>query len=135
MPVQRSKSSAMGSVLIVEDDADFRQALAQTLDDAGFLVESADSVGASLDVLRAIHFDVVLTDYRLPDGTGLEILAHAAAERLLERTGAVLCTSDRQVVAPPGVTLLHKPVDSDALLLAVSSSRFCDGCPSKLTPP
>ncbi len=121
MPVKTSTGPEMGVVLIVEDDEELREAFVLSVRDAGFVVESADSVRAALLLLRGIHVDLVLTDYALPDGTGLEMLARAQAEGLLERTAVILCTAARDVIAPAGVVLLHKPVALEDLLLAIAS--------------
>ncbi len=63
-----------------------------------------------------------MTDYALPDGTGLEMLARAQNERLLEGTATILCTAARNVIAPAGVVLLQKPVGLEDLLGAVGSA-------------
>lgn len=63
------------SVLIIEDDASFREALAHFLRDADLdVVEAADAERA-LDVFRSAAPDMVLLDLGIPGGEGLELLA------------------------------------------------------------
>ncbi len=98
-----------------------REAYVLAFEQAGYRVVGVDSVGAALGILRNAHFDVLLTDYSLGDGTGLDILRAATAERLLERTNLILCTAHRHVTAPPGVSLLHKPIGFDDLMRAAEA--------------
>jgi DNA-binding NtrC family response regulator len=68
------------SVLIVEDEDDLRQTVAEALDAEGFQVaQSADAAGA-LERLRSYAFDAIVIDLRLPDADGMEVL-DAALER------------------------------------------------------
>ena len=68
------------SVLIVEDEDDLRQTVAESLEAEGFQVaQSADAAGA-LDRLRSFAFDAIVIDLRLPDADGMEVL-DAALER------------------------------------------------------
>jgi two-component system response regulator AtoC len=60
-------------LLLVEDEAPLRQAVAEQLSDRGFTVEQCDSGEAALTRLADFAFDVIVTDLRLPgmDGTSL----------------------------------------------------------------
>src|SRR5262245_66382277 len=60
-------------LLLVEDEAPLRQAVAEQLEDRGYHVQQADSAEAALAHLAEFAFDVVVTDLRLPglDGRGL----------------------------------------------------------------
>src|SRR5829696_1427065 len=62
-------------VLVVDDEGSITSALALVLGDAGYDVSTAGSVaeaGALLD--KGAPFDLVFTDLRLPDATGIELL-------------------------------------------------------------
>jgi len=63
-----------GSVLIVDDEATFRDALARLLERDGYEVETAGTVADGMSAWSRARPDVVLLDYLLPDGTGLEVL-------------------------------------------------------------
>src|SRR5256885_9471853 len=60
-------------LLLVEDEAPLRQAIAEQLTDRGYHVEQADSGEAALARLADFAFDVIITDLRLPgvDGSAL----------------------------------------------------------------
>jgi two-component system response regulator PilR (NtrC family) len=61
-------------VLVVDDEADIRELLELTLLRMGLGVECAGTVADAQALLRAHHFDLCLTDMRLPDGQGLELV-------------------------------------------------------------
>jgi DNA-binding response OmpR family regulator len=63
------------SILIVEDDPALRQMLTWELGDLGYRVSAAKDCGEALDLASRGSFEVALLDFRLPDGTGLELLA------------------------------------------------------------
>src|SRR5262249_15051163 len=67
-------------LLLVEDEAPLRQAVAEQLADRGFQVEQADSGEIALARLADFAFDIIITDLRLPgiDGSSL---VHAAVQR------------------------------------------------------
>jgi two-component system response regulator PilR (NtrC family) len=76
------RSSAKATVLVVDDEADIRELLELTLLRMGLGVECAGSVREALDLLGAQAFDLCLTDMRLPDGEGLEVVRHIGASGL-----------------------------------------------------
>lgn len=63
------------SVALVDDDADFRAATAQTLRLAGFDVQQFDSAAAALAEIDADFAGVVVSDIRMPHVGGLELFA------------------------------------------------------------
>src|SRR2546428_4437513 len=67
----------MGRILIVDDEPHTRRVLALNLrQDNHEVVESA-GVREAQKTLLTDHFDVVLTDQKMPDGSGLEVLGAA----------------------------------------------------------
>ncbi|MGH7314905.1 MAG: response regulator [Candidatus Rokuibacteriota bacterium] len=69
----------MAAILIVDDEPSARLTLGLLLRHRGHLVREADSVSVAVSALRADAFDVVVTDLRMPDGLGLEVLQAAKA--------------------------------------------------------
>jgi two-component system response regulator PilR (NtrC family) len=65
-------------VLIVDDEADIRELLVLTLGRMGVEAESVSSVKDAKAALERQPFDLCLTDMRLPDGDGLDLLKHIA---------------------------------------------------------
>jgi two-component system, NtrC family, response regulator HydG len=64
-----------GRILVVEDDATVSSQLSGGLEDEGHQVRTAGSVKQALAVLEAGEFDLVITDLRLPDASGLDVIA------------------------------------------------------------
>lgn len=67
-------------VLIVDDEADIRELLVLTLMRMGVEAVAARSVEEARSRLKEQAFDLCLTDMRLPDGDGLQVLSHIAAD-------------------------------------------------------
>jgi DNA-binding NtrC family response regulator len=67
----------MGRILIVDDEPHTRRVLALNLQQDGHEVSECAGVQAARKVLVADDFDVVLTDQKMPDGDGLQVLAAA----------------------------------------------------------
>jgi two-component system C4-dicarboxylate transport response regulator DctD len=66
-------------LLVIEDDEHFRNGLVTTLRLAGLLVQAFGRAGAGLKKLPEGQFDLVLSDLRLPDMDGLQVLEHCRA--------------------------------------------------------
>ena len=64
----------MAAILVVDDQSSARTTLALLLRHRGHLVREADSVTAAVRELHAEAFDVIVTDLRMPDGVGLDVL-------------------------------------------------------------
>ena len=62
------------SLLIVDDDAPFRQRLAQAMEKRGFVVVAAESVAAGIEAARARPPAYAVVDLKLADGNGLEVV-------------------------------------------------------------
>ncbi len=71
--------SSRQHLLLVDDEAGFRSAIAERLGDAGFVVTEAGTGEEALDRLAAFAFDIVITDLRLPGAGGREVLDDALA--------------------------------------------------------
>jgi CheY-like chemotaxis protein len=71
-------SGAILRVLIVEDGVEMGEVVGRTLRESGADPLIVATVSEALEELRAAEFDVVLTDYDLPDGTGADVLADVA---------------------------------------------------------
>jgi DNA-binding NtrC family response regulator len=66
---------ATGRILLVEDRDSLRRLLARALTDDGYEVAAASTGGDAIRLLGERPFDLVLTDLKLPDRSGLEVLA------------------------------------------------------------
>ena len=81
-PITR-RSESLGTeseVLVVDDEADIRELLELSLIRMGLRVRSAGSIGEAKSLLSERSFDLCLTDMRLPDGDGLDLVRHIATQ-------------------------------------------------------
>lgn len=73
---ERQPRAALQRVLVVDDEADIRELIDLTLSRMGLAAETAASVADARRALEHETFQLCLTDMRLPDGDGLEIVRH-----------------------------------------------------------
>jgi two-component system response regulator HydG len=71
-----------GVILIVEDDRFQREIIKTILTKEGFYVEAADCGNKALGLIKESAFDVILTDLRLPDIDGTEILREVKSRNI-----------------------------------------------------
>src|SRR4249920_3061668 len=76
-------------LLLVEDEAPLREAVAEQLSDRGFTVVQADSAERALESLADFAFDIVITDLRLPGLDGTRVI-EAAVDRYPDIIGIVI---------------------------------------------
>ncbi len=81
---------ATGRILLVEDRDSLRRLLARALADDGYEVAAASTGGEAVRLLGERPFDLVLTDLKLPDRSGLEVLA--ASRQAQPRVPVVVLT-------------------------------------------
>ncbi len=111
------------TILIVEDDAVFRELLTTILDEAGYTVSTAADGGEGLRRIQKERFDLVLCDLKMPVRSGLELFRtvrsepHAPLFIVITAFGRV----DEAVAAikEGAFDFLAKPLKDPASLLAV----------------
>ena len=85
-------------VLAIDDDPDFREGLADVLDDLGYPVTSAASGREALDVLRTEPLpDVILLDLRMPDMDGKTFREAQQGDSALRQIPCVVVSGSREV--------------------------------------
>ena len=67
----------MSRILIVDDERSMRKILASNLVQDGHIVTEAAGVVEATACLASNRFDAVITDQKMPDGQGLDVLARA----------------------------------------------------------
>jgi len=116
LPIERS-------LLIVEDEKSFLQRLARALEDRGFTVTTAESVGDGLLQVRKGAPAFAVVDMRLGDGNGLDVISAMKKRRPEARaiilTGYGNITTAVNAVKLGAVDYLAKPVDADDVAAAL----------------
>jgi CheY-like chemotaxis protein/anti-sigma regulatory factor (Ser/Thr protein kinase)/HPt (histidine-containing phosphotransfer) domain-containing protein len=117
------------SVLIVEDDPTLRMMLQRIAEREGSRVLIAESVAAAKRVLElygSAAVDCVLSDYRMPEETGLDLLAWIRSHD--PHVAVIMMTADdeRSIVTysmrKGACDFLEKPIDARRLIRAISSA-------------
>lgn len=88
-------------ILVVDDEASVTGALSMILAEFGYEVAIADTVARAKRLLDEHHFDVVLTDFRLADGTGIDLIMYIKKE-----------TPDTEVILMSGFGSLDITIDA-----------------------
>lgn len=111
-------------ILVVEDDADFREVLVFVLEREGYAVVAATDGSMGLDLLRwGVVPRVVLLDLMMPIVNGWEFRRRQLADPELASIPVVVLSADpdaHRLAETPGVhDVLTKPVDFEQLLASI----------------
>jgi DNA-binding NtrC family response regulator len=111
-----------GSIFVVEDDMHQREILTKE----GFYVETADTGKKAIEMLKNGTFDVILTDLRLPDIDGTEVLKEVKTLNLPSHV--IIITAYGSIPSAIEATklgafyYLEKPFEKDQLLLVINNA-------------
>jgi DNA-binding NtrC family response regulator len=105
-----------GRILVVEDQEDVRRMLVTALEIDGHLVDEAANARDGLKRLQEARYNLVLSDYAMPGGTGTWMLTEAERRGLMEHTVALIVTAHPDVGELAEVEVISKPIDLDRFL-------------------
>jgi DNA-binding NtrC family response regulator len=113
----------VADILLVEDKDSLRRVLRLTLENAGYSVAEAIDARAALNEIATSRHRLVLTDLRMPNGSGLDVLRSARAADadvpVIVMTAFGSIDEAVQAMKDGAHDFLQKPVDSNHLLLLV----------------
>lgn len=102
-------------LLVVDDEPDLRTLYELTLLREGYDIETAGTVEEAAQLLRDHHYSAVITDMRLPDGTGLDIIKQLEAqgrhEKIIVITAYGSAENAVSALKAGAYDYLTKPVD------------------------
>jgi DNA-binding NtrC family response regulator len=114
------------TILIADDEANMRKVLAAMLRREGYEVITVSDGAEALDIMRRARVDVLLTDLKMPNVDGMELLKRVLAE--FEGVPVVMLTAHGTVdTAVSAMKLgafdyLSKPFDKDELRLVIKKA-------------
>ncbi len=108
----------MSRILIVEDEEIIRSALKKVLLRQQFEVAEAGSVGEAL-ALNPASFDLVISDLRLPDAPGTELLTQSGDTPVMIMTSYASMRSAVDAMKQGAVDYIAKPFDHEEMLNTV----------------
>ena len=128
--------SQPASILVVDDEPDLRTLYELTLLREGYRVETAADVAEARRLLAQNRYEVVITDMRLPDGFGMELLhdlrKQQRSERCLVMTAYGSAENAVEALRAGAFDYLTKPVDLKQFRAVVASA--IQGTDSVLAP-
>ncbi|MDX9873419.1 MAG: sigma-54 dependent transcriptional regulator [Spongiibacteraceae bacterium] len=122
------------TVLIVDDEPDIRELLEITLSRMGLQTETADSVASAREQLAQLSVHLCLTDMKLPDGNGVELIQHIQQHcpqvpvAMITAYGSMETAID--ALKAGAFDFITKPVDLERLRTLVQSSLRLNASPT-----
>ncbi|WP_162910410.1 response regulator, partial [Azohydromonas sediminis] len=120
-------------LLVVDDEPDLRTLYELTLVREGYEVDTADTVDEALARLRAGAYSAVITDMRLPDGSGLDVLhwleSNARGEKAVVITAYGSAENAVEALKAGAFDYLTKPVDLRQFRTVVASALGIGAAP------
>jgi len=125
-PSSEARSSQMGSVLIIDDEAAIRESLETLLELEGYEVESAASGEEGVARIGDRPFDLVLLDLALPDRNGIDLLAELRAHdpqlSVIMITAYGTVENAVKAMQAGATNFVQKPWDNEKLLADVRAA-------------
>ena len=119
-------NASTASILVVDDEPDLRTLYELTLLREGYRVETAASVDDARQQLQTQKFDVVITDMRLPDGFGMDLLHDLRSQQRRERCVVMTAYGSAEnaveALRAGAFDYLTKPVDLKQFRAVVASA-------------
>ncbi|PCC73902.1 Response regulator receiver domain-containing protein [Nannocystis exedens] len=122
----------MPPILLVEDDADIRDVVAELLRGEGYDVHGAENGEQALAYLHEAEREpcLILLDLMMPVVDGWQVLARLRAQDRLLALPVVVMSASSPAAAPADVAaFVRKPIDLDLLLGLVR--RYCGRTPAE----
>ena len=116
----------MPKILIVEDDSAFRQMLSRFLTKNGFEVSQANDIREAQDQIDKQPFEIVLSDVRLPSGSGQDLLkttsSDLAATKIILMTGYGEVKSAVEAMKKGAFDYVTKPFTPEQILQVINDA-------------
>lgn len=111
--------SDLPHILLVEDSGDSASALSRLLKREGFCVTIAGTLGDAMSLFTRHRFDVLISDLKLPDGSGLDFMCWVRERRAVP--GIAITGSDDVAASRAAGFAGHftKPLHFDRLVASV----------------
>ena len=116
----------MNTVLIIDDDPDYRKFMGELLGERGWRVLEAKNGDAGIELAKSHRPDVVLSDLLMASGNGFQVCRELRGNDDLRHTKIVVVSGrhfekDRQAAFKAGADeYVTKPIDADRLVLLLS---------------
>ncbi|MBC8376609.1 MAG: sigma-54-dependent Fis family transcriptional regulator [FCB group bacterium] len=113
------------SILIVDDEQEIRDSLSEVLTDEGFLTYTAENGAVALEMMKDIHYDIIISDIKMPELDGVTLLQKVKEQA--PDTFVILVTSYGSTETAinamrlGAIDYILKPIDFDELILRIKN--------------
>lgn len=113
------------SILIVDDEQEIRDSLSEVLTDEGFLTYTAENGAVALEMMKEIHYDIIISDIKMPELDGVTLLQKVKEQA--PDTFVILITSYGSTETAinamrlGAIDYILKPIDFDELILRIKN--------------
>lgn len=120
----KERNTKMQKILYVEDDLSLIDGLQYTLESSGYAVDNARTVKEALSLFRSNHYDLLLLDVTLPDGTGFDVCKEVRSSSTIPII--FLTASDQEISIVKGLDMggddyITKPFKLNELLSRIKA--------------
>lgn len=128
----------MEHLLLIEDDLTYSKIIRRFLEKNGYLVSYTSKLKEGITLIQKEKIDLVITDYRLPDGTGMEVLEYVVATK--SRIPVILITNYSDIrtavraIKIGAFEYITKPINPDELLLSIKEATKASSTDPKEQP-
>jgi CheY-like chemotaxis protein len=112
-------------ILVVDDDYDIREVIADVLTHGGYRVSAASNGKVALEETRANRPDLIVLDLMMPVMNGWQFMEARRADPGIAGIPVVVITAFRNAHVEGAAELIQKPFDFETLLTA--AARLCGG--------
>ena len=114
-------------ILIVEDDIAFLKMLSTFLERKGYIVDNASSISQAKLAIEKEKYELLITDLKLPDGSGISLIEQAkmqsAQTRVLMMTGYAEVNSAVEAIKKGALDYISKPFRPEELLMVIDQVK------------
>jgi len=113
------------SILIVDDEQEIRDSLSEVLTDEGYLTYTAENGAVALEMMKDLHYDIIISDIKMPELDGVTLLQKV--KELAPDTFVILVTSYGSTETAinamrlGAIDYILKPIDFDELIMRIKN--------------
>lgn len=120
-------------VLVIDDEPDIRELLEITLMRMGIHSETAFDVNSAISQIKTNEFDLILSDMKLPDGTGLDIVHYLSAQNVKTPIAIITAHASMDLAVESlkagAFDFISKPIDIKKLRSLITQALKVDNSP------
>ncbi|QDH81414.1 sigma-54-dependent Fis family transcriptional regulator [Echinicola soli] len=117
---------ANAKILLIEDDLTYSKIIKNFLEKHDYEVDQTAKINEAFLMLDKKSYDLIITDYRLPDGTGMEVLENIVHNKMNTRVILITNYSDIRTAVRSmklgAIEYITKPINPDELLTTVNEA-------------